>query len=88
MPLSENIAKQQQKISRLEKSLSLEKIKSRKLDTRKKIELGGLVIKSGLDGFNKSVLLGALDHSLKLIQQDPSYTTLFESIGDNLFLEK
>ena len=59
-----------------------------KLDTRKKIELGGLVIKSGLGDFNKSVVLGALDHAFKSIQQDPSYVAMFESIGDNLFLEK
>lgn len=80
------IVKQKQYMARCEKSLALEKLKKRRADTRRKIEFGGLVIKSGMDGLNKSVILGALSHAMQLIQNDENYLTLFETIGDSLFL--
>ncbi len=79
------IKKEQQQIARCEQSLALEKLKKRRADTRRKIELGGLVIKAGMDGFNKSVILGALNYILELIYEDQNYTTLFENKGDSLF---
>jgi hypothetical protein len=85
MATLDDITKQKQLIARCEKSLALEKLKKRKADTRRKIELGGLVIKAGLDGYNKAVILGALANSLQLIEQDHYYTILFESIGTKLF---
>lgn len=84
--LNEGIKKQEQQIARFEKSLALEKLKKRRADTRRKIELGGLVIKSGMDGFSKSIILGALNYSLSLIEQDNSYKEFFERKGDNLFI--
>ncbi|MFO2972498.1 conjugal transfer protein TraD [Legionella pneumophila serogroup 10] len=87
MTILEQIVKENQLIARCEKSLALEKLKRRKADTRRKIELGGLVIKSGLDGFNKSTILGALKHSLNLIEQDKSYINLFEAKGHDLFIK-
>ena len=80
------IVKQKQYMARCEKSLAFEKLKKRRADTRRKIELGGLVIKSGMDVFNKSVILGALSHAMQMIKNDGKQLTLFESIGDNLFL--
>ena len=80
------IVKQKQYMARCEKSLAFEKLKKRRVDTRRKIELGGLVIKSGMDGFNKSVILGALSHAMQLIENDENYLPLFESVGDALFL--
>ena len=80
------VIKQQQQVARCEKSLALEKLKKRRADTRRKIEFGGLVIKSGIDGFNKSVILGALSHAMQLIENDENYLPLFESVGDALFL--
>ena len=82
------IKKEQQTIARLEKSLAAEKLKRRRADTRRKIEFGGLIIKSAIDGYNKSIILGALTHALQLIEQDKNYITLFESLGDNIFLGK
>ena len=80
------IVKQKQYMARCEKSLAFEKLKKRRADTRRKIELGGLVIKSGMDGFNKSVILGALSHVMQMIENDDNYLPLFESVGDALFL--
>ncbi|VEG91176.1 conjugal transfer protein TraD [Legionella spiritensis] len=86
MSTREQIKKQQQVLARCEKSLALEKLKKRRAETRRKIELGGLVVKSGMDGFNKSTILGALDYALKLAEQDTAYKALFESRGEHLFL--
>jgi hypothetical protein len=80
------IKSQRQSIDRDENSLAIAKLKKRRADTRRKIELGGLLIKSGMDGFNKSTILGALDYVQKLIMKDEANKTLFEFKGDNLFL--
>jgi hypothetical protein len=87
MTTHEQIVKQQQCIAQCEKSLALEKLKKRRADTRHKIELGGLVIKAGIDGYNKSVILGALDYAIDLISQDDGYISLFQIRGDQLFLD-
>ncbi|MFO8742145.1 conjugal transfer protein TraD [Legionella pneumophila serogroup 1] len=82
------IQKQKQTIARNEKELAEAKLKKRRADTRRKIELGGLVIKSGIHCHNKSVILGALDYALSLIQDDSSYIDVFESKGNMIFLDK
>ena len=87
MELNNRIKKQEQRIARAENSLAMEKLKKRREDTRRKIELGGLVVKSGLDGFNKSVVLGALTHALGLMEKEEGYKKIFESIGDTEFLK-
>jgi len=88
MTSNDAIKKEQQHIARLENALAIEKLKKRRADTRRKIEFGGLVIKSAMDANNKSVILGALAHAMRLIEEDEKYETIFESIGDTLFLEK
>lgn len=85
MAMLEQIEKEKQMIARCENSLALEKLKQRRADTRRKIELGGLVIKATLDNYNKSIVLGALKHSQNLIEKDNNYLKMFESIGANLF---
>ena len=75
------VKKQQQALTRCEKEYALEKLKKRRADTRRKIELGGLVIKSGMDGFSKAVILGALCHAVELIHQDDGYKHLVEMKG-------
>ncbi|HAT1979019.1 TPA: conjugal transfer protein TraD [Legionella pneumophila] len=85
MNMLEQIEKEKQLIARCEKSLALEKLRKRRADTRHKIELGGLVIKSGMDRFNKATILGALDYSLKMIEENISYKDLFEVTGKKLF---
>lgn len=86
MSIDKAIKAEQQKIARLERSLAFEQNKKRRADTRKKIEFGGLVIKSAMNSWNKSIILGALTHAMQLIEEDEKYLTLFESIGDNLFI--
>ncbi|QRN02933.1 conjugal transfer protein TraD [Legionella sp. MW5194] len=86
MTTKTNIQKQQQLIARCEKSLALEKLKKRRADTRRKIELGGLVIKSGMDVYSKSVIFGALVNSRTIIANDNKYKILYDSIGNKIFL--
>ncbi|MGC1182838.1 conjugal transfer protein TraD [Legionella sp.] len=86
MVIHNPIKKQNQIIARCEKSLALEKLQKRRADTRRKIELGGLVIKSGIETHDKSILLGALAYAKKLIEQNPHYEQVFKSIGDKIFL--
>lgn len=86
MTTREQIIKQTQLVARCEKSLALEKLKKRKADTRRKIELGGLVVKAGMAIYDKSILLGALEYTGDLIEQDSNYKSLFKSIGDRMFL--
>lgn len=88
MNLNEEIDKQKQAISKLEKNLALTNLKTRKAQTRRKIEFGGLVVKSGMDAYSKDVILGVLAHAANLIEQDIQNLKLFESIGETSFLDK
>jgi Conjugal transfer protein TraD len=56
----------------------------RKRDTRRKIELGGLVVKSGASDIPKAVLLGAL---LDLSKLDPASAqfSAFRKLGEAAF---
>ena len=86
MATLDKIKKQQQRIARLEKSQAMEKVRARRADTRRKIEFGGLVIKSGMGDFSKAEILGALVYAADLIEKDPNYLNNFKAIGDNEFL--
>ena len=81
MTMLKQIEKEKQNLARCEKSLALEKLKKRKADTRRKIELGGLVIKSGMGCYDKAIIFGALNHMLELIQKTENYRNLFETRG-------
>ena len=60
MTAQNKITKIQQQIAKDERNIALEKIKQRKAGTRKKIELGGLVIKAKMHEYSKAVIFGAL----------------------------
>ncbi|CZO90189.1 conjugal transfer protein TraD [Legionella pneumophila] len=85
MDTCKQIKMQKQLITRDEKALAIVKLKKRKADTRRKIELGGLVIKAGMNDLNKSVILGALEYAKSLIESDNTYKKIFESKGDLAF---
>lgn len=85
MKIYKQIEREKQLIARCEKSIALEKLNKRRADTRLKIELGGLIIKSGMNCYNKAIILGALDHVSQLMRQDEGYKKLFEISGESLF---
>lgn len=87
MTMLKQIEKEKQLIARCDNSLAFEKLKKRKADTRRKIEFGGLVIKSGMSAYDKAVILGAMNHASRLILSDSNYIALFESDGQRLFLK-
>ena len=61
-------------------------MKERKLATRKKIELGGLVVKAKMDGYPKAVILGALIDALEQLENNPGSESLFQSKGEAAFM--
>lgn len=79
MTTHRQIEKEKQLIARCENSLALEKLKKRKAETRRKIELGGLVVKAGVNAYNQSVVLGALVYAKELIEKDNNHVILFEN---------
>ena len=87
METQQKINKKTQTIAHLERKLAIEKIKERKKQTRRKIELGGLVIKAEMDAFSKDIILGALISVRKEIEKDNNVKLLFESIGHSSFME-
>ncbi|MCI1728237.1 MAG: conjugal transfer protein TraD [Chiayiivirga sp.] len=60
---------------------------ARKQDTRRKIELGGLVIKAGLGDETRAVVLGALALAARALRGADAETTRarFQAAGDSLF---
>lgn len=85
--IEQEIKLKKQKIARAEQSLALEKLKKRRADARNKIQLGGLVIKSEMNIYDKEIILGALIYTFKMIDEDEKYKTVFSSIGQNAFME-
>lgn len=86
METQKKINKKSQTIAHLERKLAVEKIKERKKQTRRKIELGGLIIKAKMDELPKDVILGALINAKKEIQNYANIKSLFKSIGKAAFI--
>lgn len=75
------------KLARLESNLMREREQQRKQDTRRKIELGGLIIKANLDGLSKAQLLGLLVEAASKIAGDSRSPILqhWRQTGDQAF---
>ena len=73
------------RLTRLKNSDVFLKIKQRKLDTRRKIELGGLVIKSKMDAYPKEIILGALIFALLQLENEPQSLHQFANRGHIAF---
>lgn len=54
----------------------------RKLDTRNKIELGGLIIKAGLNQYPKSIILGILIEAKNAIAINNQLLDQYQVTGD------
>ena len=70
----------------LEKQLYLEKERQRKRETRYKIELGGLVIKAGLNHYDKAVILGILAQAVEYLEREPELEKITKMKGERLFM--
>ena len=86
METNKQIRKKTQEVARLERKFALERIKTRKAQTRRKIELGGLIVKAGMDNVSKEIILGALIHAKKEIEKEPAAQSLYQSIGQSAFM--
>lgn len=81
-----SIKVKQQTLARLERKYALERVKARKKDTRRKIELGGLVIKAKIHHYPKDIILGALIDALFQIETDEATYKLFKLKGQAAFM--
>jgi len=86
METHKQIKKKTQEIARLERRLALERIKKRKAQTRRKIELGGLVVKAKMDHYAKDIILGALIHIQQELEKESGTKRLYQSIGQAAFM--
>jgi hypothetical protein len=59
--------------------------KERNNDARRKIMLGGLVVKMGLDEETSSVILGILDEARERLLEDQSLRTYWHMRGARIF---
>lgn len=75
------------KLNRVERFLALEKEQARKADVHKKIKMGGLIVKSGLDKLSTAELLGLLLEAKIRIEQEAACTAKWQTIGDTALLE-
>ena len=57
---------------------------ARRLDTRQKIELGGLIVKAGLRQADRAFLLGLMLDAAQLDSASPEYQRL-KAIGQHAF---
>ena len=87
MSTQDQLITAEQRLARLERSKSMLAIKKRKMDTRHKIELGGLVIKSRLSQYSKDVILGALIDAVDQLSDNPELKRLWQIKGQQAFLE-
>lgn len=87
MQTQSKIKFEEAKLNRLKLLQSKQQFQKRRQDTRKKIELGGLVIKAKLDYLPKDILLGAFMHISEQLELDPKLELLFEQKGSLAFLE-
>ena len=87
METRQRIKKEEAKLNRLTILQSKQKFQERRSDTRKKIELGGLVIKAKIDHLPKDILLGAFVYINEQLENDQNIEFLFQSKGSAAFLE-
>ena len=86
MDTNAKIIKEQAKLNRLTLTSAKKKLQERRKDTRQKIELGGLVIKAGLQDLPKDIILGGLIDLMEKLNTEPELETVLRSIGKNAFL--
>lgn len=83
-----DIKKTEQQIAALSLKMASAKMKQRKSETRKKIQYGGLVLKSKMDSYPKDVILGALISAFQELGSSDEVKHVFELKGKQAFLEK
>jgi hypothetical protein len=79
---STKLIRQKQVVARNELSLNRERERLRKADTRRKIQLGGLIVKAGLAEEPSSVILGLLCDARSRL---PNEKVRRQDLGDHEF---
>ena len=78
------LEKARQALAKAERHYSLENERLRKQDVHRKIKLGSLIIKAGLDNYSPSALLGLLNEASERLQQQPQVLEDWQHRGDDL----
>ncbi|MCD8525591.1 MAG: conjugal transfer protein TraD [Gammaproteobacteria bacterium] len=87
METQRKIKFEEAKLNRLKLLQSKKHFQERRQATRKKIELGGLVIKAKIDHLPKDILLGAFVHIAEQLELDQNCEIFFKQKGSLAFLE-
>lgn len=87
METQRKIKFEETKLNRLKLLQSKQQFQERRQATRKKIELGGLVIKAKIDHLPKDILLGAFVHISEQLELNSDLEVLFQQKGSLAFLE-
>jgi len=75
-----------QRANRYELKINYVKSQKRKLETRRKIGLGGLIVKAEIDNWTLSELLGLLLTGKQDAENDPDVKKIFQARGDRAFM--
>lgn len=75
------------RLARIERELGRLRMDTRREDTRRKIQLGGLVIKAGMADYPAAVILGALALASNALKGEKAEAqrALFEAKGNAIF---
>lgn len=87
METQRKIKFEEARLNRLKLLQSKQQFQERRQATRKKIELGGLVIKAKIDHLPKDILLGAFVHIAEQLELNSDLEVLFQQKGSLAFLE-
>ncbi len=78
------LGKLRARLHRVERARAQESLKARRLDTRQKIELGGLIVKAGMREQDKAALYGGLVELADKLN-DPAEFSRLRQLGEKLF---
>jgi hypothetical protein len=80
------LIKLKQRIAKMQRHYHVNQLRARRADTRAKIELGGLIIKGGLDQESKAVILGAIINAVEDLIRYPETRELYKLKGEMAFM--
>ena len=85
--LEKKLKRLEQRKNRYQQKISYTKSKQRKLETRRKIGLGGLIVKAEIDNWTISELLGLLLTGKQDAENDRDLKKIFQARGDRAFMK-
>lgn len=69
------------------KKAAMDRATKRKAETRRKIELGGLIIKAGFGDMDKAAILGMLQTQAVYLKENPAIVNRWRNVGAEIFAQ-